>query len=89
MTIYTKLALLGLTVVALASVGTPSAANPTDQLQLSSGSASVIITDNEIGVDINPLVGTIAYANSNFKAGTSPLRAGLASRRTLAHLVSD
>jgi hypothetical protein len=62
---FSKLALLSLTVVALASVGRPSAANPTtDQLQLRSGGTTITITDNGAG-DVNPILGTIAYVNPN------------------------
>src|SRR5882724_3446905 len=76
MTIYTELALLGLTVVALASVGTPAAANPTtDQLHLSSGVVTATITDGGPG-DINPLIGTVAYANSNFNGWEINFTAG-------------
>ena len=58
--LFSKLTLLSLTVVALASVGRPSAANPTtDQLQLRSGGTTITITDNGAG-DVNPILGTIA-----------------------------
>ena len=81
MTVCSKLALLGITAIALASIGTPAAANPTtDQMQLTSGSTTITITDNGPG-DLNPISGTIAYSNPDlngweinftaFTAGTS------------------
>ena len=88
MTIYKKLVLLGLSVVALASVGTPSAANPTsDQFQLSSGGTTITITDNGLG-DVSPLIGTIAYANPNLNSWEITLTGGTSSSPGLRHLVS-
>jgi hypothetical protein len=77
MTIYSKLALLGLAVTALASVEAPAAANPnTDQMRLSSGALTVSVTDNDGVSDINPLIGTVAYANANFNGWVINFTAG-------------
>src|SRR6266480_1366468 len=71
-----KRALFGVMLaVLLVGVSSRAFATTTDQLQLTSGSTTVTITDNQLGGYVNTTPGTINYFNGNF-AGWNILFAG-------------